>query len=82
MTISAKNIQFDGAAMLIELSNARTLRIPLARFPRLLNATPGQLNDWELTPRGIHWDALDEDISIDGLLEEKDAPRPHPHSML
>lgn len=79
MTILAKNIRFDDAAMWVEFSNSSTLRVPLARFPRLLNATPGQLSDWQLTPRGIHWDALDEDISIDGLLEGNGHPLTHPH---
>jgi hypothetical protein len=42
--------------------------VPLAWFPRLLAATPEQRNDFELSPRGIHWDLLDEDIAIAGLL--------------
>ncbi|MBS3780463.1 MAG: DUF2442 domain-containing protein, partial [Desulfovermiculus sp.] len=48
--------------------DGRTLGVPLAWFPRLLKASPQQLNDFELSPKGIHWDALDEDISIKGLL--------------
>jgi hypothetical protein len=42
--------------------------VPLAWFPRLLAATPEQRAGFELSSRGIHWEALDEDISIDGLL--------------
>ncbi|WP_232236841.1 DUF2442 domain-containing protein [Aggregatibacter actinomycetemcomitans] len=37
-------------------------------FPKLLRATKTELENYELSRRGIHWDALDEDISIDGLL--------------
>jgi hypothetical protein len=44
------------------------MAVPLAWFPRLLAATPEQRNQFELSPRGIHWEALDEDISVDGLL--------------
>lgn len=68
MTTSPKNITFDADSFWVELSDGRTLGIPLAWYPRLLNATAEQLTDHELSPRGIHWDALDEDISVDGLL--------------
>ncbi|WP_299313692.1 DUF2442 domain-containing protein [uncultured Halomonas sp.] len=68
MTTSPKNVTFDADSFWVELSDGRTLGIPLAWYPRLLNATAAQLTDYELSPRGIHWDALDEDISVDGLL--------------
>lgn len=68
MSISAKSIQFDDNSMLLELVDGRTLGIPLAWFPRLLHAKPEQLQQYELSTNGIHWDELDEDISIDGLL--------------
>jgi hypothetical protein len=44
------------------------LGVPLGWFPRLLNAAAAQLEAFTLTPRGLHWDDLDEDISVDGLL--------------
>ena len=68
MTISAKTLRFDDSSMWVELDDGRVLGVPLAWFPRLLHATPEQRNQYELSRRGIHWDALDEDISIDGLL--------------
>ena len=68
MTISTKNVSFDEATMWVELSDGRTLGVPLAWFPRLMHASPEQLNGYELSSRGIHWDALDEDISVAGLL--------------
>lgn len=68
MTISPKNVTFDADSFWVELSDGRTLGVPLAWYPRLLNATTEQLIGYELSPRGIHWDALDEDISVDGLL--------------
>jgi uncharacterized protein DUF2442 len=52
----------------VELVDGRTLGIPLAWFPRLLLATPEQRQKYELTVSGIHWDELDEDISVAGLL--------------
>ncbi|CAY75663.1 hypothetical protein EPYR_03283 [Erwinia pyrifoliae DSM 12163] len=68
MTISAKNVRFDQTTMWVELSDGRVMGVPLAWFPRLLNASVKERSDYELSQRGIHWDALDEDISVDGLL--------------
>ena len=68
MNISPKMVKIDKDQLWVELNDGRTLGVPLAWFPRLMNATPEQLEDYELSPRGIHWDFLDEDISIEGLL--------------
>jgi hypothetical protein len=68
MTISAKSVRFDDQTMWVELNDDRVLGVPLAWFPRLLKASPAQRQDCEITPRGLHWDILDEDISIAGLL--------------
>ena len=68
MNISPKTVTCDDDNLWVELNDGRTLGVPLAWFPRLLAATPAQRKDCELTPRGIHWDALDEDVSVEGLL--------------
>jgi len=68
MNTSPKRIWADADNLWIELADGRTLGVPLVWFPRLLAATPQQLADYELSARGVHWDALDEDISIEGLL--------------
>jgi hypothetical protein len=68
MTTSAKAVRFDDDSMWVHLDDGRVVAIPLAWFPRLLAATPEQRVPFELSPCGIHWEALDEDISIDGLL--------------
>lgn len=68
MTTSSKQVTFDDDSFWVELSDGRMVGVPLAWYPRLLNATQDQLADYELSPRGIHWDALDEDISIEGIL--------------
>lgn len=68
MTTSAKAVRFDDDSMWVYLDDGRVMAVPLAWFPRLLAATPEQRVKFELSPRGIHWEALDEDISIDGLL--------------
>ena len=68
MTTSAKAVRFDDDSMWVYLDDGRVMAVPLAWFPRLLAATPEQRVHFELSPGGIHWEALDEDISIDGLL--------------
>lgn len=68
MSTSARSVRFDDDSMWVDLDDGRVIAVPLAWFPRLLAATPDQRSQFELSPLGIHWDALDEDISIDGLL--------------
>jgi hypothetical protein len=70
MNISAKALAFDENTMWVELNDGRTLGVPLAWFPRLLYATPEQRQNYRISysGNGLHWDALDEDISVEGLL--------------
>ncbi len=82
MTISAKNIRFDEYNMWVELSDARTLGVPLAWFPKLMHASPDERNDFELSRRGIHWDSLDEDISVEGLLAGRGDVTFKPHNAI
>ena len=51
--------------------DGREINVPLTWFPKLSNATTEQLNNWHFIGRGlgIHWEDLDEDISIEGLLK-------------
>ncbi len=70
MSTSAKELRFDDYTMWVELSDGRTLGIPLAWFPRLLHATPEQRQHYRIsvTGNGLHWEEIDEDISVEGLL--------------
>jgi hypothetical protein len=68
MNISAKSVTFDDDSMWVELEDGRNLGVPLAWFPRLLHATPDQRGKYEISAGGLHWDELDEDISVAGLL--------------
>ena len=67
-SVSAKQVRFDKDSMWVELSDGRTIGVPLAWFPKLLRSTPGELERVRITNRGLHWDAMDEDVSIAGLL--------------
>jgi Protein of unknown function (DUF2442) len=79
MSISAKNVKFDEYNMWVELNDARTLGVPLAWFPKLMHANADELTRFELSARGIHWDELDEDISVEGLLAGRGDVTQRPH---
>lgn len=68
MNTSPKSVRFDTDTLWVALSDGRTIAAPLAWFPRLLGASPEQLEQVELSRGGLHWEALDEDISVEGLL--------------
>ena len=68
MIISATAIRFDEHTMWVDLTDGRTLGVPLAWFPRLSKATPAQRQRFEMSRTGLHWEEIDEDISIAGLL--------------
>jgi Protein of unknown function (DUF2442) len=61
-------VRFDADSIWVDLEDGRTLGIPIVWFPRLLHATPEQRNDFFISPSGILWDEIDEDISIAGLI--------------
>jgi Protein of unknown function (DUF2442) len=67
----AIDIVFLNSKMIVFLEDGRELSIPLEWFPRLRKATVEQLNKWRLigNGEGVHWEDIDEDISIENLLE-------------
>jgi len=66
----ALSISVTDEALSVELSDGRSLAVPLAWFPRLLHATPAERANWRLIGRGegFRWEQLDEDISVESLL--------------
>ena len=66
----AKAVRFEADTMWIDLEDGRQLGVPLAYFPRLLNATDAQRENLTISGggKGLHWDDLDEDISVPSLL--------------
>jgi hypothetical protein len=68
MIISPIAVRFDEYTMWVDLSDGRILGVPLAWFTRLLRATPAERERVELSCLGLHWEHLDEDISVAGLL--------------
>lgn len=73
MSTLAKSVAFDDSMMWVSLADGRQLGVPLAFFPRLLHAAPEQRAAYVISGggAGLHWDALDEDISVSGLLAGK-----------
>ncbi len=69
-TALAQSVGFDADLMHVELTDGRTVSVPLAWFPRLLAARPEQRARVQIGGggRGLHWDELDEDLSMAGLL--------------
>lgn len=69
-TSAAKKVWFDDWTMWVDLQDGRTLGIPLAWFPRLLDATPEQRAGVRIGVggEGLHWEEIDEDISVAGLI--------------
>jgi len=85
MNISAKvgdervaDVRFEAERLIVDLADGRTIAVPLAWYPRLLDATPVQRSNWRKAGRGfgIHWPDVDEDLSVAGLLSGTPAPDP------
>lgn len=67
---SATNIKFTDIAMTVSLEDGREISVPLEWFRSLRDASRQQLENWRFIGKGegIHWEDLDEDISVKGLL--------------
>ncbi|MGA9667313.1 MAG: DUF2442 domain-containing protein [Gallionella sp.] len=70
MSSLAKAVSFDANTMWVDFVDGRKLGVPLAYFPRLLNATSTQREHYEISGggSGLHWDDINEDISVENLL--------------
>jgi hypothetical protein len=71
--VTATNVRVDDDLLTVELSDGRTISVPISWCPRLSHGTITERSNWRLiaTGRGIHWSELDEDISIENLLNGK-----------
>ena len=66
----ALNVIVTDDTITVELDDGRTVSAPTAWYPRLLHASQDERKNWRLIGkgRGIHWTAIDEDVSVEGLL--------------
>jgi hypothetical protein len=69
-TPTATGVAVSEDTLTVDLSDGRSLSVPLAWYPRLLHATPAERGNWKLIARGegVHWPDVDEDISVAGLI--------------
>ncbi len=66
----ARSVEFSDGELCVHLVDGRTIQVPLEWFPKLRDAPAADLQKWRLIGQGvgIHWEKLDEDISVRGLL--------------
>jgi hypothetical protein len=69
----AESVLVTEDTLSVDFSDGRTISVPIAWYPRLLHAMPAERNKWRLVGRGqgIHWEDIDEDISVKSLLAGK-----------
>ena len=67
---SAQRVTVTETALIVEISDGRTISVPLEWYPRLVHATPEERSNWRLIGdgEGMHWPELDEDISVENIL--------------
>ena len=72
-----RSVRLTAARLSVDLEDGRTITVPLSWYPRLHAARPAARRRWKVSAggRGIHWPALDEDLSVEGLLRGAPAPR-------
>jgi len=72
-----QDVHFTEDTLAMDLADGRTIIVPLAWYPRLMNATPEQRSHWKVNGAGygIHWPEIDEDLSTEGLLRRAPAAR-------
>lgn len=77
ISVSPTSARCDDDTLWVNLSNGRTIGVPLVWFPRLLDASAEQCAAVTLSPAGLHWEEIDEDISVAGLIAgRRDMTRP------
>lgn len=69
----AVNVHSTEDTLTVDLSDGRTISVPLGWYPRLEHASPEERKNWRFIGKGqgIHWEDIDEDISVEGLLAGK-----------
>jgi hypothetical protein len=69
--MNKKEVFFQDQKIFLKLEQGEVASMPLALFPKLARGSKKDLENYELTPFGIHWPALDEDLSFEGFLHFK-----------
>ena len=69
-TVNALRVTLSEDSLAVDLSDGRTVSVPLVWYPRLLHGSPRERNNWRLIAggEGVHWPDLDEDLSVEGII--------------
>ena len=67
--LRARSVECTATELVVTLADGRRIATPLAWYPRLLRASAAERQNYEIMPMGIHWPAIDEDLSIAGMLK-------------
>ena len=75
----AQHVRLTADTLRVDLTDGRTISVPLAWFPRLLHGSTAERSNWRFIARGegIHWPDLDEDIRVEGLLQGQQSRESH-----
>ncbi len=70
-TLQIQHVNITDDSLSVDLSDGRTISVPLGWFPRLLHGSPDERNDWRLIGEGegIHWESLDEDVNLEHIIK-------------
>ena len=66
---TARSAHFEDGFIVVSMQSGTQIRFPVAENPRLASGTPAQLDRIELSPFGLHWPDLDEDLSFSGIAQ-------------
>ncbi len=67
LTDRAQTARFENGFIIVFMLSGAQMRFPISDNPRLARGTPSQLNNMEVSPFGLHWPELDEDLSFQGI---------------
>ena len=73
--LRARSVEFATTELVVTLADGRRIATPLAWYPRLLRASLAERQNYEIMPIGIHWLAIDEDLSIAGIIMRSIVPK-------
>jgi hypothetical protein len=68
LEVSATEVRVSADELTVQLEDGRTVSVPTAWYPRLQNGNPKERQNFRISPDGVHWPDLDEDISFRGIL--------------
>ena len=68
--ITITSVRFDNKNIIVEMNNGKIIKAPIHSYPNLSKGTQKQISNYQIKGNGrwIHWEELDEDLSVEGFL--------------